>query len=354
MSHRELFRVENVPAYQNKMFDTREAAKDCPLGDVVLVQDIESGLVFNAAFDPGRLEYDASYQNEQGLSDAFRRHMDLVLDKVCVHFRNDSVLEVGCGKGGFLDLMRQRGIDATGIDPAYEGDAPYIRKQHFDASTGLTAQAIVLRHVLEHIPDPRAFLRTIAAANGGRGKVYIEVPCLDWITRRRAWFDIFYEHVNYFRLSDFTRIFGKIHDGGHLFDGQYLYVIADLASLDPANCGSPPETVWFPTDFLAELDSLAVKRSTAISRAVWGAAAKGVMFTHHLESRGIRLDFAIDINPAKQGKFLAGSALPVLSPADGLARLADGDDVFVMNSNYIDEIVAAGGDKLNYQLADSR
>lgn len=353
MTTRELFRIDGVPAYQNKMFDSAADARGCPLGDVVLVQDRASGLVFNAAYDPDKLRYDETYQNEQGFSPAFQKHMDEVLDKIDRHFRGDRVLEVGCGKGGFLDLMRQRGHDASGIDPAYEGDAPYIHKQHFDASLGLRADAIVLRHVLEHIPDPQQFLRAIAAANGGSGRIYIEVPCLDWIMRKRAWFDVFYEHVNYFRLPDFLRLFTTVHEAGHLFGGQYLYAVAELASLRDAAQGSAPEAVAFPDDFLRELHRHGAA-SPAAHRAIWGAAAKGVMFSHHLAAQGVALDFAIDINPAKQGKFLAGTGLPVLSPAQGLARLQDGDDVFVMNSNYIAEIRALGGDRLNYIPVDGQ
>ena len=61
--------------------------------------------------------------------------------------------------------------------------------------------------------------------------IYIEVPCFDWIIEHGAWFDIFYEHVNYFRLDDFRRAFGKVIHAGRSFGGQYLSVIADLDTL---------------------------------------------------------------------------------------------------------------------------
>ena len=97
----------------------------------------------------------------------------------------------------------------------------------------------LLRHVLEHIQDPVSFLAEIANANQG-GQIYIEVPCFDWILEHKAWFDLFYEHVNYFRLDDLRRMFGTVHEAGHLFGGQYLYVVADLASLrDPGDAGLP-------------------------------------------------------------------------------------------------------------------
>jgi SAM-dependent methyltransferase len=354
VSKRELFRVEAIPVYQNKMFGTCETARHCPVGDVVLVQDTDTGLVFNDAYDPDRLSYDQTYQNEQGLSLTFQQHMNEVLEKVDRNFLGERILEVGCGKGTFLDLVRQRGHDALGVDPAYEGDAAYIHKHHFDATLEIKAGGVILRHVLEHIPQPLEFLASIAAANGGQGKIYIEVPCLDWILQHRAWFDIFYEHVNYFRLPDLKRMFRTVHEAGHLFGGQYIYVVADLDSLRAPGDAGLPESVVFPNDFLSEIDDLAGANSNAITRAIWGAAAKGVMFSHHLLARGLQLDFAIDINPAKQGKFLAGSALPVLSPEIGLSRLTAGDDVFVMNSNYLNEISSLGGAKLNYIPVDRK
>jgi hypothetical protein len=209
-----------------------------------------------------------------------------------------------------------------------------------------------MRHTLEHIPDPMRFLQTVRDANAGSGLIYIEVPCLDWILTHKAWFDIFYEHVNYFRLGDFDRMFGRVIESGRLFGGQYLYVFADLGTLNVlAEFGTAPE-VSIPADFFDGIDAAARKASGATRSAIWGGAAKGVMFAHHAQHRTIRLDFAIDINPAKQSLYLAGTGLHVLSPEMGLNRLAAGDNVFVMNSNYLPEISSLGGKYLNYITMD--
>jgi SAM-dependent methyltransferase len=323
-----LLTLTDLPVYQNRMFATAEQAIQCPRGDMQLVQDGDSGLVHNAAFDPGLLSYDESYQNEQGHSGAFRQHLDTVLDMIGRHFATSTIVEVGCGKGAFLQLLRERGHDASGIDPAYQGDVDYITRAHFEPGTRLRADAIVLRHTLEHIPDPLRFLQAVRDANAGSGLIYIEVPCLDWILMHKAWFDIFYEHVN------------------------YLYAFADLGSLkEPAELRVAPE-VSIPTDFFDGIDTAAHKAGSAARRAVWGAAAKGVMFAHHAQDRGVRLDFAIDINPAKQSLYLAGTGLQVLSPMLGLERLAAGDNVLVMNSNYLPEITGLGGQHLNYITVD--
>ena len=115
------------------------------------------------------------------------------------HFAGKSLLEVGCGKGLFLERLLAAGFDVTGLDPTYEGSNPRVIREFFTPEVGIRAEGIVLRHVLEHVQDPVAFLAGLREANGGRGTIYIEVPCLDWIASHHAWFDIFYEHVNYFR-----------------------------------------------------------------------------------------------------------------------------------------------------------
>jgi SAM-dependent methyltransferase len=352
MSMRELLKLEDVPVYQNKMFDTVAAARACPRGDLVLAQDDATGLVSNIAFDPRKLDYDKSYQNEQGHSSMFQEHLSEVLATLERHFRSARILEIGCGKGAFLDQLRNDGHDAWGVDPAYEGNSPYITKARFEPELGIRGDAIIMRHVLEHIPQPLTFLDTIRRANGDQGTVYIEVPCLDWILRQRTWFDVFYEHVNYFRLTDFNRMFATVHESGHLFGGQYLYAVAELSSLrDPATSGPYP-SVSIPGDFFADIDHCLDQGAHAPQHIVWGGAAKGVMFSHHAINRGLPLDFAIDINPAKQGKFLAASGLPVLSPDYGLSRLADDAVVYVMNSNYLEEIRTLAGPNFNYIPVD--
>jgi len=274
-----IYRADRMPVLQNRMFDSRAAARDCAKGDIFLVQSRTTGLVYNHAFQPELMVYGRAYQNEQGHSLAFQRHLQDVAAVVNRHFTGRRLIEVGSGKGLFLEQLAAAGHDITGIDPAYEGSNPRVIKDYFTPDTGLCADGIILRHVLEHVPDPFAFLCGLRDANGGRGLIYIEVPCLDWIALRRAWFDIFYEHVNYFRLADFPRMFGSVAEAGHLFAGQYLYVVADLASLRSPRCG-PRDTFELPAGFCAAIDesraALTVGNGAA---AVWGGASKAFHYT---------------------------------------------------------------------------
>lgn len=330
-----LYRQLDLPIFQNRMYDTVKDARNCPKGQMRLVEDLKTGLVTNAAFDVSLMDYDAAYQNEQGNSREFQQHMQRVADLIETKMGNRGLVEVGCGKGRFLELMLNRGADIIGYDPTYEGRNPKVRREYFSEDLGIQGEGLILRHVLEHIENPVDFLFRLAAANRGSGLVYIEVPCFDWICQNRAWFDIFYEHVNYFRLSDFNRIFGRVVHAGRAFGEQYLQVIGDLSTLSyPLLDEKDP--VSFPTDIMEQFQ---IDTTTYTSPSiVWGGASKGVIYSLLRERAGSPVDRVIDINPAKQGKFLPATGLEVLSPKNGLNGVPNGSIIHVMNPNYLDEI----------------
>jgi SAM-dependent methyltransferase len=349
----EIYSVRNLPIFQNSMFESRELARNCTMGDVNLVRDPDSGIFVNRAFRPELMEYDAHYQNEQAVSAVFRSHLDNVAEIIGEHFRGHSLIEVGCGKGHFLEHLQHSGYQITGVDPAYEGTNPSVTRQYFAPELKMRADGIVLRHILEHVKNPITFLNSIRDANGGAGKIYIEVPCFDWICARRAWFDIFYEHVNYFRISDFYRMFGVVHEAGKVFGGQYLYVVADLDSIR-RRPGLWIDEFEFPTDFLAGVEHHArnLKSHGRSLAAVWGGASKGVIFTLFMERAGVRIDIVVDTNPAKQGKYLPGTGLKVYSPVEALEILPPRSNVIVMNCNYLAEIRNLTHGRFDYASAD--
>jgi hypothetical protein len=344
---RELYRQHDLPIFQNRMYDSPDEARNCPKGDIRLVEDMVTGLVCNSAFDASVMDYDSAYQNEQGTSALFRSHLDGVANLIESHMGRKSLVEVGCGKGTFLELLLGRGVGVSGFDPTYEGSNPLVRREYFSEELGLRGEGLILRHVLEHIEAPVAFLERLAAANGRRGLIYIEVPSFDWICRKRAWFDIFYEHVNYFRLSDFNRIFGRIVHADTAFGGQYLRIIGDLATIrTPVR--DPADAPLFPSDFSDRLLSETQMEATG-STVVWGGASKGVIFSLLRERAGCPVDRVIDINPDKQGRYLPATGLRVMNPVDGLEGLPKGTTIHVMNPNYLEEIRAMAGPGFNYR-----
>ncbi|MFV8819250.1 class I SAM-dependent methyltransferase [Haliea sp. E17] len=338
-----------MPLFQNRVYASPEDAVSCPRGDVVLVECQETGLVFNAAFQPEAMVYDAEYQNEQALSPAFRAHLEFVKDLTKRKMGKSSLVEIGCGKAYFLEMLQQVGFGVRGYDPTYEGDNPLVSKRNFTAADGAGASGFILRHVLEHIASPYQFLRELRDSVSKPTRIYIEVPCFDWIIRHGAWFDIFYEHVNYFRLSDFHRMFGTVIDSGVSFGGQYLYVVADLTSLRPP-VFDVADSVEIPASFSSWKSRPEFDASG--SAIVWGGSSKGVIFSLLMQRLGRKIQFVVDINPEKQGKYLPASGLPVVSPETMLMSVEKGSTVFVMNTNYLEEIKMMSSGAFRYVGVD--
>ncbi len=79
-----------------------------------------------------------------------------------------------------------------------------------------------------------------------------------------------------------------------------------------------------------------------------GGASKGVIFALLSERLGRPIDTVIDINPAKHGKFLPGTGVRVQSPREALTSLDKNAAIFVMNSNYMNEIMEMTNNEFEY------
>jgi len=344
-----LYTADEFPIFQNRMYQSELEAKKCPKGNIRLVENLQTGLIYNEFFSAKLMKYDKNYQNEQAVSPIFQQHLEKVASIIENRIGKKDLVEIGCGKGFFLEMLLDKGFKIRGFDPTYEGSNPNIETKYFTSKVGLRGTGLILRHVLEHIKDPVNFLFELKNANGGSGKIYIEVPCFDWICEHRAWFDVFYEHVNYFRLYDFHRLFGEVLESGRLFGGQYIYVVAELASLRIPTIDED-NRVNFPQNFLEKLTKKS--KITEEKTAIWGGASKGVIFALLSSRIGKPVDVVIDINPAKQYKYLPATGLKVSSPQEAMEILPKGSTVFVMNSNYLEEIKTMSNNLFNYVSID--
>lgn len=79
---RVLYEQLDFPIFQNRMYDTPDAARNCPRGNIRLVQDEQTKIVVNTAFIAEQMTYDGSYQNDQAHSPSFRFHLENVANIV--------------------------------------------------------------------------------------------------------------------------------------------------------------------------------------------------------------------------------------------------------------------------------
>ena len=136
-------------------------------------------------------------------------------------------------------------------------------------------------------------------------------------------------------MIDFFKMFGRIQASGSFFGEQYIYVVADLATLIEPKY-KKRDAIYFPDQFLASLiNTQKIGKEQAI---VWGGSSKGVIFSLLRERIGKPVNAVVDINTVKQGRFLPVTGLEVLSPETVLNQFPGNSSIYVMNSNYIDEI----------------
>ena len=332
-----IYEQKSVPLIQNKVYNSVEEARNAQCIDVKLAQSLDNGFIFSAEFSDSIIDYDMHYQNEQSNSAFFRSHLEDVINIMKENnVLEGKVVEIGCGKAYFMDMLLERGVDVTGFDPTYEGESEKVIKDFFsDKYSDIGAEFIILRHTLEHISQPYHFIKTIAAANNYKGKLYIEVPTFDWINRHNATEDIFYEHCNYFTLETLQMLFNK-SVGGHFFNGQYIYIIADLSEVKPEieKRNIQPVQVKFHEQ-LSKYNNMLLNHPNL---AIWGAGAKGSTFLNLLDKNENKVKYVIDINPKKQHKFVGGTGHFIIKP-DELSDYSI-QNAIVMNENYLDEIKA--------------
>ena len=106
----------------------------------------------------------------------------------------------------------------------------------------------------------------------------------------------------------------------------------------------------FPEDFTCSISEPA--QVNASHTTVWGGASKGVIFALLKARAGQPVSRVIDINPAKQGKYLPATGLLVQSPAEALSALPNTTTIYIMNSNYSEEIKKMSGNTFNYIEVD--
>jgi len=332
-----------------------DISEDRALVEFTLRMNATLDFLENDKFDQDKIVYDENYQNSVAHSPTFMGHLDDVCKLITDNFdKSTSVMEVGCGKGDFFNVLDKQGYeDLVGYDTAYDGDNEKIQKRYLNIDDKTQADLVILRHALEHIPQPYSFLQNIKKINGSKGYIYIEVPDLAWIRDNNAFYDVAYEHVNYFTLKSLSSMFGdKYLSKGTLFGGQYIYVIAKIEDLcEDFNAAYNDSENWeylsfndlFPK-FERTLQEIESKITDKRSVFLWGGAGKAGTFLHHcsVQSPAImeKLVFAVDINPKKVDKYLPSSLVRIASSDEFFSQAENNDFLMIANPIYTDEIMA--------------
>jgi SAM-dependent methyltransferase len=350
----------DVPVHQNLPASSAAAARDMPRGRLEMVACPGCGFVFNRAFDAALPSYGPGYDNSQGLSPAFARHLDVLARELVVSrgVRGARIVEVGCGQGDFLRrlvLWPRAGNSGVGFDPAYRGPEEAgdgrlrFRPRLYGPDCADTpADVVVCRHVIEHVPDPLALLRAIRAALTATpaARLFLETPDVAWTLRHRVLWDFFYEHCSLFTASALAsacrRAGFSVTAAGRVFGGQYLWLEATPGTPPAADDAEDTPTL---ADCCGDAEAALppwwrnLRGHLGEGRlALWGAGAKGATLASLIDPAAHEIDCLVDINPAKQGRYVPGTGHAIVAPQALAARGVR--HVVAMNPAYRREIAA--------------
>ncbi len=367
----ELYTLRGVPVHSCILFASQQAARDYTTGDIELAFCHDCGFVFNRTYDPALQEYSENFEESQHFSHTFNRFARTLAETIAREhdLAGRTVLEIGCGKAEFLALLcRIADCRGVGIDPGARPERlpedvrsriELIRDFYGPQHARIRSDLVLCRHTLEHIGPVGRFLRSIRESVNTRPHtpVIFETPDALRVLREGAFWDIYYEHCSYFTAGAHARAFRSAgFDITALelqYDGQYIVQTAhsldhehrrDDAMLSLLPLEQDLEQVRHAARALPERiaaarqhwrDTLSRARDQRRRIALWGGGSKAVAFTTTLALQDA-VEYVIDINPFKQGRFLPGSGIPVLPP-DHLVQNPP-DLVIAMNPIYRPEI----------------
>ncbi len=358
------YEAEDVPIHSVLLMETRERALTYPKGRIRLGFCASCGFITNTAFDPTLHEYSSRYEETQSFSPTFNEFHHALAQRLVERYdvRGKDIIEIGCGKGEFLQLLctlgNNRGI---GVDPAYVPErnpanerVQFINDLYSEKYAHLKGDFIVCKMTLEHIQPVYEFVSMVRRSIGAKtaATIFFQVPNVTYILRDVAFWDVYYEHCSYFSQGSLARLFRRcgfdVLALSTEYDDQYLTIEArpaeqrsnahlaeeeDLAELKRlvrhfATC-YPDKLRWWKERFMRLVD----ERKKIV---LWGAGSKGVAFLTALHITHEMMPYAVDINPYKHGTFLAGSGQEIVAPAF-LAEYRP-DTILIMNPIYEPEI----------------
>jgi len=286
------------------------------------------------------------------------------------------VSEVAANDGYLLRYVRDAGIPCFGIEPTASTAAAAralgleIVERFFGvelgrelAAAGRQVDLVAANNVLAHVPDINDFVAGFAALLKPDGVATFEFPHLLRLLQENQFDTVYHEHYSYLSLSAVARVFE--HNGLAVFDveeipthGGSLRVFAQRRDTgrrpatdamrrvlgDEVAAGLTSAAGY--EGFQARIDKvkddfvayLIEARRAGRRVAAYGAAAKGNTLMNYAGVRPDLIGYVVDRNPAKQGRFMPGSRIPIVDEAR--LRADRPDDIVLLPWNLRDELMA--------------
>jgi SAM-dependent methyltransferase len=333
----------------------------CPL--VVRVCK-ECWLVQADSFHKSDQIFDENYAYFSSFSDTWIEHSRVFTDRMKdeLSLTKDSlVIEVASNDGYLLQFFAQQGIPCIGVEPTLS-TAAVARSKGLDVITeffgvdlakkmskrGIAANLMISNNVLGHVPDINDFVGGYSILLAEDGVATFEFPHVVNLVDLNQFDTIYHEHFSYLSLTVVADIFGR--NGLDVFDVEELSTHGGSLRVFATPTGRSNRAVTSRVTALLELEAnrgirsvdyyqnfggrvletkdefltfLLNARSRYKKVMAYGAAAKGNTFLNFAGIRSDLLACVADKNPAKVGKFLPGSRIPIVSVSQLMSQRPD-------------------------------
>ena len=321
--------------------------------------------------------FDSGYVYFSSFSTSWLAHSKRYVEAMTARFglnAQSQVIEVASNDGYLLQYFVATGVPVLGIEPTANTAAAAIARgvpsitrffgtdlAHELAAESKQADLLLGNNVLAHVPDIVDFVAGMALTLKPTGVVTMEFPHLLQLVENNQFDTIYHEHFSYLSFTTVRQIFAA--QGLTLFDVEELPthggslrifarhdadeskpVLPAVAAMLQKEAGTGLTTMAYYEGFqqraltvkLDLLDFLMKQKRAGKTVAAYGAAAKGNTLLNYCGIKSDLIDFVVDANPAKQGKFMPASHIPVVTEA--ILKARQPDFVLILPWNLRDEI----------------
>jgi SAM-dependent methyltransferase len=308
-----------------------EVARGMPRYPQDFVQCPQCTHVWNRSFTYDSIPYENNPNRMFNKGGIWRGHLSMTRDRLLARLpREPVVVDIGCGEGHFVRGLAEAcdGLGRfVGFDPNVTGETGRgveFHARYFEPLADMAVfrpDAVIIRHVLEHLTDPANFLNQLAWGASMVGKpcwLFAEMPCIDRVFWTNRLADFFYEHPSHFTTLSFRTLMrqaGEVAELAHGYDGEVIFALvkleipaaarqcADRTSAFARQSESSRSTIRSQMDALAQ---------SGKSVAIWGGTGKAAAFIHQFGADAMRFPLVVDSDAEKTGTFVPGTGQKIL------------------------------------------
>jgi len=324
---------------------------------------------------PPEILFCDEYPYFSSFSDALLKHSrENVLDLIERHGlnRDSFVLELASNDGYLLRNYVDQGISVLGIDPA---DGPARAAEQAGVPTlntfftvdlarklraeGWQADVLHGNNVLAHVADTNGFVAGIRLLLKDNGVAVIEVPYVKDLVDHVEFDTIYHEHLCYFSVTALDHLFRRhglylndirrltIHGGSlRLYVEPREKVGAAVQELLELERRERVDQFDYYRNFSKRVEALKVRLLQLLGEikaqgkriGAYGAAAKGSTLINYVGIGRDLIDFVVDRNMHKHGRYMPGQHIPIVATDELVARMPD--YILLLSWNFADEILA--------------